>query len=95
MPCGSGTALRSSSAGEPIAPAAATNARARTVIRRAVGWTPRASIATQASAATRSPSSVNACARARVTSVAPRSSAAGMVVTSIDCLALVGQPMPQ
>ena len=26
---------------------------------------------------------------------APRSSAAGMVVTSIDCLALVGQPMPQ
>ena len=27
--------------------------------------------------------------------VAPRSRAAGIVVTSIDCLALVGQPMPQ
>ena len=30
-----------------------------------------------------------------VTSVAPFASAPGIVVTSIDCLALVGQPMPQ
>ena len=33
-------------------------------------------------------------ARVSTSSVAPASSAAGMVVTSIDCLALVGQPMP-
>ncbi len=37
MPFGSGTRLRSSRPGDPIAPAAATKVRARTVTRRAVG----------------------------------------------------------
>ena len=44
---------------------------------------------------TRSPRPESAITRARWISVAPRSSAAGIVVTSIDCLALVGHPMPQ
>src|SRR4051794_40914630 len=34
-------------------------------------------------------------ARVSVSSCAPLSSAAGIVVTSMDCLALVGQPRPQ
>ena len=45
--------LRSSSAGVPMAPAAATNARARTVTLRAVGATPSASIANASSSVTR------------------------------------------
>ena len=49
----------------------------------------------QRSVRTRSPASSNVSARVRVSSVAPRASAAGTVVTSIDCLAFTGQPMPQ
>ena len=87
--------LRNSSAGVPMAPAAATNARARTVTLRAVGVTPSASIANASSSVTRPFAMMRRCARTRVTSVAPLASAPGIVVTSIDCLALVGQPIPQ
>ena len=55
MPCGSGTLLRRSSAGVPIAPPAAMNVFARTLMRRAVGSVPRASRPTQSSAVMRSP----------------------------------------
>ncbi len=46
-------------------------------------------------ALTRVPSCTSLSARALWIRVAPASMAAGSVVTSIDCLALVGQPMPQ
>ena len=62
---------------------------------RGVGTVPEAFIARHASDCTRSWRVSKATARARVTSVAPRESAPGIVVTSIDCLALVGQPIPQ
>ncbi len=93
--CGSGAPLRKSIAGVPMAPAAATNVRARTITLRDVGAVPAASMAKPSSDATSSPANTKRWARTRVTSVAPRSSAAGIVVTSIDCFALVGHPMPQ
>ena len=95
-PCGSGTRLRSSSAGVPIAPAGRDEgARAD---RDAARRRPRAARVHREHIRARRRARrarMNAAARARVTSVAPRASAPGIVVTSIDCLALVGQPMPQ
>ena len=80
-------------AGELIAPPATTTCLALT----SVAARPRRAVeppAVQRSASTRSPCSSEST-RVCTNSVAPRSSAAGIVVTSIDCLALVGQPMPQ
>jgi hypothetical protein len=51
--------------------------------------------AKQTSPVTFPAASSNSLARVCTSSFAPLSSAAGIVVTSIDCLALVGQPMPQ
>jgi hypothetical protein len=63
--------------------------------RRPVASTPRESSAAQCSATARPRATASRSARALATSRAPRSSAAGIAVTSIDCFAFVGQPMPQ
>ena len=94
-PWGSGAPERSSSAGVPMAPPASTTWRASTRSRRPLGRMPPRSRAAQSTAVTPSPVISRRSARHRVSSVAPRSNAAGMVVTSIDCLASTGQPRPQ
>ena len=79
-PCGSGTSLRNSNAGVPIAPAAAMKIFARTTIRRGVGSVPRASRPMHSSAPIRPPgpfAGSSLQARVRVSRVAPRASAAG------------------
>src|SRR5206468_5526722 len=95
VPYGSGSSLRNRSAGLPIAPAAAMKVLARTLIRRLVGSTPPRSSPIHDNELMRFPERSNLHARARVSNVAPRARAAGIDVTSIDCLALVGQPTPQ
>ena len=81
-------ALRSSKRGRADRAAGGRRtSRARTVTRCVPGDVPSASIATHSSAVTRSRSMTKRCARTRVTSVAPRASASGIVVTSIDCFA--------
>ena len=57
--------------------------------------TPLGCTGMQVSAEMRPLASSKAWARVCVSRRAPLSSAAGIVVTSIDCLALVGQPIPQ
>ena len=92
--CGSGAPERSSSAGELMAPPATTTWPATMRVRGASA-VPLALTPTQSSATTRWPCHARGvAARVSTSSVAPRSSAAGIVVTSIDCLALVGQPRP-
>ena len=63
--------------------------------RACAGDAPFTATGTHSTARTAPPSISSRSARVCTISVAPRSSAAGIVVTSIDCLALVGQPMPQ
>lgn len=73
-------------------PAASTTWRAVTRNLRPVGFTPAIQRALHARA--RFPSCRICVARAPTTICAPASSAAGIVVTSCDCLALSGQPLP-
>ena len=92
---GSGALLRMSRAGELMAPPASTKWRAVMVTLTPLGRRPSAPSATALSPVARLPENSSWLARSRESSVAPLPSAAGMVVTSIDCLALVGQPVPQ
>ena len=91
-----GTPERISTAGELMAPPESTKCRAVMVVRTASAATaPLSCTPTQRSACTLPEARSSFSARVCTSSVAPLSSAAGMVVTSMDCLALVGQPMPQ
>ena len=91
---GSGAFERNSSAGELMAPPATTTCRAVMRVRRADAAAPLSCTGTASRPRTVRPSMSRRSTRACTSSVAPRSSAVGIVVTSIDCLALVGQPMP-
>ena len=93
-PCGSGAFERSSTAGELMAPPASTKCRATMVVCAVPRVAPLGCTATQRRAWALPPLITNCSARVSTNSVAPLSRAAGMVVTSIDCLALVGQPKP-
>src|SRR3546814_18166508 len=62
---------------------------------RPVGATQRSSMARHSRLTTASFLIISRSARARSSSAPPLSSVAGIVVTSIDCLTLVGPPMPQ
>ena len=94
-PWGSATLERFSSAGELMAPPATTKCLATMRVADPDDGAPLGRTGTQTSAFTVAPVSSNACARVSTNRRAPRSSAAGTVVTSMDCLAFVGHPIPQ
>ncbi len=93
--CGSGSCDRSSSAGVLMAPPAAMKCLALIVTKVPLGVRPSSRSASPTAPVILPSACCSWRTRSRCTSVAPWRSASGMVDTSIDCLALTGQPMPQ
>ncbi len=86
---------RSSSAGELMAPPHTTTVFAFTVSVTPVGRSVSGSSSTASTPPTRRPPTSTRRTEALAWTVSPFSTASGMSVTSIDCLASSGQPSPQ